>query len=116
VPSETPDAEILRQAWEVRSRDLVEARVGLAQAVAALTEELATRRREAEAAQAEIAALREHVARDGAAMRERHRATRELEAQLERARADLETLRERRALRYAAVARRLAGGLRARRR
>lgn len=57
------DAELVRRAWEARSHELNEARVGLAQAVAALTDELAERRREAAAAWAENAELRERLAR-----------------------------------------------------
>jgi hypothetical protein len=114
VPSETPDADILRQAWELRSRDLVEARVGLAQAVAALTEELEARRCEAQAAQAEVAALREHADRDRAALEQQRAEIGQLTARLERSTADLAQLRGRRVLRYATAARRLAGGLRRR--
>ncbi|MBA3748494.1 MAG: hypothetical protein H0W96_13520, partial [Solirubrobacterales bacterium] len=80
------DPDSLRQAWEARSHDLVEAQLGLVQAVAALTEELDLRRREAHEAQLEAAAVREHAAREAGALREQvdlgHAAVAELKDQL----------------------------------
>ncbi|MEA2193839.1 MAG: hypothetical protein QOG42_273 [Solirubrobacteraceae bacterium] len=103
--SDADATHLLRQAWETRSRDLVETRVGLAQAIAALTDELDARRRQAEAAQAEIAALREHAERD-------RRALDELTAQLQRAHAELALLRRPGRSSHAANARRLIGRIR----
>lgn len=79
------ELELLREAADVRSRDLVDARVGVAQAIAALTDELAARRRETEAALAECAELREQVAAE-----RRHVAAALAEAAAQRERADYE--------------------------
>lgn len=100
-----PELETLRNAWDERSRDLVETRVGLAQAVAALTEELTARRAQGETAQAEIAALRDHAAADRAAGLELARELEELHVELAR-------IRGSRAVRYATIVRRLIGRVR----
>ena len=102
-----PDGETIRHAWDVRSRDLVEARVGLAQAVAALTEELDERRRQLAAAQAERDALLEHAESERASALE-------LAAQLERAQAELARLRRSPPVRCARAAKRLISRVRAR--
>jgi chromosome segregation ATPase len=100
-----PELETLRHAWEERSRDLVETRVGLAQAVAALTEELAARRAQCEALRAEIAAVREHAAAERAVALE-------LARELERLRAELARVPGPRTVRYATAVRRLIGRVR----
>lgn len=106
--SDDDATHLLRQAWETRSRDLVETRAGLAQAVAALGDELDARRREAQDAQAEIAALRDQVERDRVALQE-------LTAQLHHAHGEIARLQPREDPRPAAArARRLIGRLRRR--
>jgi len=85
VAADEGELELLREAADVRSRDLVDARVGLAQAVAALTDELAARRREAEAARAECAELRTQLAAE-----RDHVAAALAEAAAQRERADYE--------------------------
>ena len=105
--SDADARHLLRQAWETRSQDLVETRVGVAQAIAALTAELEARRRQAEAQQAEIAALREQEERDRVALQD-------LTAQVGRAHAELARLREAERPSRGAQAGRLIGRIRQR--
>jgi chromosome segregation ATPase len=127
---ETPELELLRQVVDVRSRDLVDARVGLAQAVAALTGELDARRVQAESALAECSALREQLdaerAQTAAALAESVELRRqaeleragalELNAQVEQLRRRVQRLELLRVNRYAARVRRLARRIQPRRR
>ena len=99
-----PD-EPLRRAYEERSRDLLDARTGLAEAVAALTAELRARRDEIASVLGENDALRglaERSEREAAAQQQR----------AEAAEAALAAVRGMRIVRYSAPARRLVYRLR----
>lgn len=112
--SEQPDkpndsSAALRRAYDERTIQLHDARGALAEAVAALTVELARRREESAALLDE----RERAFRENRALRER---AGELEAALEAARTRATVLAEMKVVRYTAWPRRLVYRLRARRR
>jgi septal ring factor EnvC (AmiA/AmiB activator) len=116
MPDARPELdETLRRAYDERSRDLLEARTSLAEAVAMLTSELRARREEVASLAGENDSLREHLQRaqaEAAAQRERADAA---EVERDRLRTTVARIRGMKVVRYAAPARRLILRLRSRR-
>ncbi|TMK39873.1 MAG: hypothetical protein E6G56_09530 [Actinobacteria bacterium] len=122
-PAPEPENEdAMRRAWEARSRGLLDARIGLAETIQALTDELQGRRSEAQlaaaqrdAAMAESQGLKARAAHAEQQIHAQQQRLAALAGELERALADLGALRGSKVVRYTAPIRRLAYRVRARR-